>query len=157
MEIIFTKSAGKYGHLKCIRGDQSSTETSMPEQGIAPHDMIHYVVEKHFDIKGAFYGQLKAGADISFKLEHNELSREIADRTDVWQTESMVEALQSMLWCGLPDYENFLYLTEQACNTRNLPCPAITKARFEQMLEELLSLNEAWKTTAHGETISVVF
>ncbi|MCE9686346.1 cytoplasmic protein [Shewanella sp. AS16] len=158
MNIVFTKDTEKYGHLKCIRDDKSATETKMPEQGVAPHDMIHFVVEKNFSIKGAFYGQLKAGADISFKLEHNELSREVADRIDVWQTESMVESLQSLLWSGgKPDYDNFIYLTEQACNSRNIPFPHIPKTQFNDMVLELLSLNERWKNLSQGQSISVSF
>lgn len=158
MEIVFTKESEKYGHLKCIRVDGSATETKMPEQGVAPHDMIHFVVEKSLSIEGAFYGQLKAGADISFKLEHNQLSREVADRVDVWQTESMVESLQSLLWSGgTPDFDSFVYMTEQACSTRNIPSPSVTPTQFEDMLSALLSLNEQWKALTRGQSISVTF
>ena len=99
--------------------------------------MIHYVVEKHFKIKEEFYGQLKAGANINFELEHNDFSREIADKTDIWQTESMVEALQSLLWSGNSDFGNFMYLTEQACSTRNIPIPKVTAIEFKEMVDEL--------------------
>lgn len=158
MEIIFTKGNAKYGHLKCVRNDGTFTETQMPEQGIAPHDMIHFVVEKYFAIKGAFYGQLKAGADISFKLEHNEVSREIANKIDVWQTESMVESLQSLLWSGgKPDYANFQYMTEQSCLSRNMPVPKIEIDNFETMTNMLISLNNQWKLLEKGQYISVEF
>ena len=156
MEIIFTKGNAKYGHLKCVRNDGTFTETQMPEQGVAPHDMIHFVVEKYFAIKGAFYGQLKAGADISFKLEHNSVSREIADKIDVWQTESMVESLQSLLWSGeKPDYASFQYMTEQACLSRNMPVPKIEIDNFETMTNVLISLNNQWKLLEKGQYISV--
>ena len=158
MEIIFTKGNARYGHLKCVRNDGTFTETQMPEQGVAPHDMIHFVVEKYFAIKGAFYGQLKAGADISFKLEHNEVSREIANKIDVWQTESMVESLQSLLWSGeKPDYASFQYMTEQACSSRNMPVPKIEIDNFETMTNVLLSLNNQWKLLEKGQYISVEF
>jgi hypothetical protein len=158
MEIIFTKGNAKYGHLKCVRNDGTFTETQMPEQGVAPHDMIHFVVEKYFAIKGAFYGQLKAGADISFKLEHNEVSREIANIIDVWQTESMVESLQSLLWSGeKPDYASFQYMTEQACLSRNMPLPKIEIDNFETMTNVLISLNNQWKLLEKGQYISVEF
>ena len=158
MEIIFTKGNAKYGHLKCVRNDGTFTETQMPEQGVAPHDMIHFVVEKYFAIKGAFYGQLKAGADISFKLEHNEVSREIANKIDVWQTESMVESLQSLLWSGeKPDYVSFQYMTEQACLSRNMPVPKIEIDNFETMTNVLISLNNQWKLLEKGQYISVEF
>ena len=158
MQIIFTKGNTKYGHLKCIRKNGTSTETQMPEQGVAPHDMIHYVVEKHFAIKGAFYGQFKTGADINLKLEHNEISKEIANKIDVWQTESMVESLQSLLWSGTkPDYESFQYMAEQACRSRNMPVPEIEIENFEAMVNTLLSLNNQWKLLETGQQISVEF
>lgn len=158
MKVIFTKLSAKYGHLKCIRGDGSVTETQMPEQGVAPHDMIHYVVEKHFAIKGAFYGQLKAGADISFKLEHNEASKEIANKLEVWQTESMVEALQSLLWTGIePDFASFLYMTEQACQSRAIAIPDLNQVQFETMKKTLVTLNQQWRQLTKGQQISVEF
>lgn len=54
MQVIFTKGTQRYGQLRCVRMDGSATQTQMPEQGIAPHDMIHYVVEKRLHIQGAF-------------------------------------------------------------------------------------------------------
>lgn len=158
MHIEFTKDTNKYGLLKCIRNDGSTTSTRMPEQGIAPHDLIHFVVEKYFQIPGAFYGQLKAGANINFKLEHNELSREIACKTQIWQTESMVEALQSLLWSGNDiDFDAFVYMTEQACISRNIPAPAINIEQFNTVQAELLKLNKQWKTLGKGEQLNVTF
>ena len=143
MEIKFTKGSGRYSYLACIRHDQTSTVTKMPEQGIAPHDMIHFVVEKTLNIKGAFYGQLKAGANISFKLEHNELSRDIADRTDVWQTESMVESFQSLLWSEDLGFESFNYLVKQACEVRKIPVPVVSQTQYSDLVSLLNQLNKA--------------
>lgn len=158
MQILFIKDTDKYAQLTCIRHDGSTTSTNMPEQGIAPHDLIHFVVEKSFNISGAFYGQLKAGANINFKLEHNELSREIACKTEIWQTESMVEALQSLLWSGAKvDFEAFMYMTEQACTSRGIPSPTLTEAQFNSMQIELLKLNQQWKTLTKGQQLSVTF
>ena len=158
MEIIFTKGNGKYGHLKCVRQDGSVTETQMPEQGIAPHDMIHFAVEKYLKIKGAFYGQLKAGADINFKLEHNEISKDIACKLDVWHTESMVESQQSLLWSGdIPDFDSFMYMTEQACSSRDMPTPEVAYEQFIEMSEALKYLNTQWSQLNKGQQISVEF
>ena len=157
MKILFTKHTSKYGKLECIRDDQSRTQTKMPEQGIAPHDLIHFVIEKTLDIKAAFYGQLKAGADISFKLEHNQISRKIADRVDVWQTEAMVESLQSMLWSKELEYQSFNYSTEQACILRNVPIPKITTEQFDEIKIFLTNLNHRWLQLNKNETITVQF
>lgn len=157
MQVVFTKGDGLYGRLTCIRQDASRTETQMPEQGIAPHDMIHYVVEKTLAIPGAFYGQLKAGANISFTLEHNQLSRQIADKTQVWQTESMVESLQSLYWSQELNFEAFSYLLAQSCEQRGLVIPQVSEHEFEQMLASITQLSTQWQSIAAGQSITLAF
>ncbi len=157
MDISFIKGNNKYSDLICVRSDGTQTATQMPEQGIAPHDMIHYVVEKYCQLTGALYGQVKAGADISFTLEHNQLSREIADREQVWQAESMVEALQSLLWSGQPCYADFNYLVEQACSSRNVPVKAVSEDVFNEMAGALLALNTNWQQATPGTRITLTF
>ncbi|QYJ91285.1 cytoplasmic protein [Shewanella halotolerans] len=157
MEVIFIKGDGRYGKLCCVRQDASRTETQMPEQGIAPHDMIHYVVEKTLAIAGAFYGQLKAGANISFTLEHNQLSRQIADKTQVWQTESMVEALQSLYWSQDLNFEGFCYLLAQSCEQRGLAIPLVSEHEFKLIIDEITELTRQWQALTPGQSMTLVF
>ncbi|MGI2058836.1 cytoplasmic protein [Shewanella baltica] len=158
MQVIFTKGTQRYGQLRCVRMDGSATQTQMPEQGIAPHDMIHYVVEKRLHIQGAFFSQIRAGADISFALEHNETSRAIADKTEVWQTESIVETLQSLLWSGeTPTYDGFVYLLEQACNSRGLAVPTVSQSDFEHILNEIMDLSIEWQGMGEGQSLTLKF
>ena len=158
MQVIFTKGTQRYGQLRCVRMDGSATQTQMPEQGIAPHDMIHYVVEKRLHIQGAFFSQVRAGADISFALEHNETSRAIADKTEVWQTESIVETLQSLLWSGeTPTYDGFVYLLEQACNSRGLAVPTVSQSDFEHILNEIMDLSIEWQGMGEGQSLTLKF
>lgn len=158
MQVIFTKGTQRYGQLRCVRMDGSATQTQMPEQGIAPHDMIHYVVEKRLHIQGAFFSQVRAGADISFALEHNEASRAIADKTEVWQTESIVETLQSLLWSGeTPTYDGFIYLLEQACNSRGLAVPTVSQSDFEHILNEIMELSIEWQGMGEGQSLTLKF
>lgn len=157
MIIIFTKGDAKFSYLKCVRDDQTITETMMPEQGIMPHDMLHYIVEKQLALDYAFYGQLKAGANIDFKLKHNQLSQENIDKTESWQSECIVEALQSILWSGNFDYNSFTYLAEKACESRGIPMPKVSKGIFLFILHECYQLSQKWKRTSNGGTISVLF
>ncbi|HAY95441.1 cytoplasmic protein [Shewanella sp.] len=158
MQVIFTKGTQRYGQLRCVRMDGSATQTQMPEQGIAPHDMIHYVVEKRLHIQGAFFSQIRAGADISFTLEHNETSRGIADKTEVWQTESIVETLQSLLWSGeTPTYDGFIYLLEQACSSRDLAVPTVNKTDFDHILNEIMDLSVEWQGMGEGQSLTLKF
>lgn len=157
MEVVFTKGNGKYGYLKCVRSDASATATQMPEQGVAPHDMIHLIVERTFNFSGAFYGQIKAGANISFTMEHNETSLSTSDKTESWQTELIVESIQSLLWSGSFDYADLLYLVEQACSSRNIVTPVITEIHYSTLKAQLLALNMRWKNMSQGETITEHF
>lgn len=157
MIIIFTKGDAKYSYLKCIRDDKTFTASKMPEQGIMPHDMIHYVAEKHLALEHAFYGQLKAGANIDFNQKHNQLSQESVDKTESRQSECIVEALQSVLWSGNFDYNRFVYLTEKACEVRSVPMPGIDKRHFLLILNAYSQMNEKWNNTPTGGIISVLF
>jgi hypothetical protein len=46
----------KLDRLRCIRRDGSETATSMPRQGILPHDLVHYVVESGLGWRHGFLG-----------------------------------------------------------------------------------------------------
>ncbi|KPN78318.1 MAG: cytoplasmic protein [Shewanella xiamenensis] len=158
MQVIFTKGSTRYAQLRCVRMDGSATQTQMPEQGIAPHDMIHYVVEKRLRIQGAFFAQIRAGADINFTLEHNEASLAVADKTDIWQTESIVEALQSLLWSAdTPSYAGFIYLLEQACSNRKLAVPEISQSDFEHIINEIMELTIEWQGMGEGQSLTLKF
>ncbi|ABI40883.1 conserved hypothetical protein [Shewanella sp. MR-4] len=158
MQVIFTKGSKRYGQLRCVRMDGSATQTQMPEQGIAPHDMIHYVVEKRLHIQGAFFAQVRAGADISFSLEHNEASLAVADKTLIWQTESIVESLQSLLWSAdTPTYAGFLYLLEQSCGNRKLALPEVSQSDFEHIINEIMELTLEWQGMGEGQSLTLKF
>lgn len=157
MRVIFTKGNEKHGYLKCIRSDGSTTEAQMPEQGVAPHDMIHLIVERTLNFSGAFYGQIKFGANINFTMEHNETSRSTYSKTETWQTESIVESIQSLLWSKSFEYADLLYLVEQTCTSRNIAMPVISENHFSTLKLKLLDLNMKWKSMSQGETISEQF
>ncbi|ABM22951.1 MULTISPECIES: hypothetical protein [Shewanella] len=158
MQVIFTKGTQRYGQLRCVRMDGSATETKMPEQGIAPHDMIHYVVEKRLQIQGAFFSQVKAGANISFTLEHNQASRAVTNKAEIWQVESIVETLQSLLWPGdTPTYDEFIYLLEQASSSRKLALPQISEVDFDHILNEIMDLTVEWQGLGEGQSLTLKF
>ena len=158
MDIEFIKGNGKYSSLRCTRADGSFTVSKMPEQGIAPpHDMVHFVVEKHLNFTGAFYGQLKAGANISFAMEHKEASLALYDNEQTWQTEAMVEAIQSLFWSQAMPFEDFTYLTEKACQIRNVGSPDVTENQFNNMCSQLKLLSEQWSGLKQNQSIALTF
>ena len=46
MKLSFHKRAGKYDDLRIARADGSTEAIQCPKQGMIPHDMVHYAVEK---------------------------------------------------------------------------------------------------------------
>lgn len=46
MQLSFHKRAGKYDDLLIERADGTTEAIQCPKQGMIPHDMVHYAVEK---------------------------------------------------------------------------------------------------------------
>ncbi len=90
MRIQCTKTK-QAAHLDITRSDGSSDrwETSMAS-GV-PHDLVHWVVEEHFDLRSSFYGHIASGLD---QYLVNELAR---PDTELAQTEKLVLLLQTEL------------------------------------------------------------
>ena len=58
MKLIFTKGSGKYDRLDVLRENAEPERVECPKQGIIPHDMVHYAVEKTLQTRG-FFGRVK--------------------------------------------------------------------------------------------------
>ena len=54
MKLTFTKQAGKFDNLLIERDNHSRETIHCPKQGIIPHDMVHYAVEKLSLAKGSY-------------------------------------------------------------------------------------------------------
>lgn len=135
----------KLDRLRCIRRDGSETATSMPRQGILPHDLVHFVVESGLGWRHGFLGMIAAGADIGWTMEraHDPANTEIADQAI--HAEAVVESLQAQLWSGALDEDLFLEGVRSACEVRGRSAPALPPGAGRALFDEALVLNTRWQ------------
>jgi hypothetical protein len=135
----------KLDRLRCIRRDGSETATSMPRQGILPHDLVHYVVESGLGWRHGFLGMIAAGADIGWTMEqtHDPANRDATDQAI--HAEAVVESLQAQLWSGAFDGALFLEGVRSACEVRGRSVPALPSGAGSTLFEQALALNARWQ------------
>jgi len=141
----------KLDRLRCIRRDGSETATSMPRQGILPHDLLHYVVESALGWRHGFLGMIADGADIGWTMQqtHDPANRDIADQAI--HAEAVVESLQAQLWSGAFDEASFLDGLRDACQARGHSVPILATGAGAALFEQASALNARWQQVPfHG-------
>jgi hypothetical protein len=160
MKLIAEKrgKADKLDRLRYLRADASTTETAMPRQGILPHDLIHYVVETGLGLKHGFTGLVALGANASFVMEttHNPVGKDV--ETESIQVESIVEALQTQLWSGQFDIDDFTEGIRTACLMHERPTFEFTDpAAGPRLFERALALNAEWMAVPFYGALTLEF
>ncbi len=160
MKLIAEKlgKADKRDRLRYVRADGSTTETAMPRQGTLPHDLIHYVVETGLGLKNGFTGLVARGANATFAMEttHDPVGKNV--ETEAIQVESIVEALQTQLWSGQFDMDDFVEGMRTACLVRERPAFEFSDpADGQRLFEQALALNAEWMAVPFHGTLSLAF
>ncbi len=78
-------------HTSCKRDDGSDIDWDGLMVGSIPHDLVHWIVEDHFQLKNSFFGHIALGHD---PYSVNELANR---ETELSQTELLVLCLQGEL------------------------------------------------------------
>ncbi len=158
MKLIAEKQgrADKLDGLRCVRGDGTQTSTSMPRQGILPHDLIHYVVESTLGYRFGFLGMVANGADIAFAMQqsHEAQAQGLAD--EAVHAEAIVESLQAQLWSGGFDAESFHEGVRAACAARSASMPVLDGIDIEQqLLDGVIALNGRWQQLPYHASLEL--
>ena len=146
----------KLDRLRCIRRDGSETATSMPRQGILPHDLIHYVAESGLGWRHGFLGMIAAGADIGWTMEqtHDPANRAVADQAI--HAEAVVESLQAQLWSGAFDAGMFMEGLRDACAVRGREMPDLSGIDVEEALyRRAIELGVRWQQVPFYSSLEV--
>jgi hypothetical protein len=145
----------KLDRLRCVRRNGSETSTSMPRQGILPHDLLHYVVESALGWRHGFLGMIAAGADIGWTMQqtHAPVNPDLADQA--MHAEALVESLQAQLWSGTFDAALFSEGVRSACETRGRSVPALDAGMGEALFEQALALNARWQQVPFHGTLAL--
>jgi hypothetical protein len=158
MKIVAVKQAKneKFDLLCCVRRDGSETRTTMPRQGILPHDLIHYVVESALLYEFGFLGLIARGADFSYAMEqaHDPGNRDLGKQAVY--AEAIVESLQAQLWAGSFDAQQFLEGLRAACAARGhgVPDPAAS-AFAEDLYWRAIALEGQWQSVPWFGTLEL--
>lgn len=144
--------------LRYVRADGSETSCHMPRQGTLPHDLIHYVIESQLDLRDGFTGIVAQGATAAFGMElAHGLSGKMAG-TEAVQVEAMVEALQTQLWSGQFDMDDFLEGVRTACLARNQPTFDFSGINVRSLLfDEAVRLLAAWTSVPFHGSLTLEF
>ena len=148
MKLIATKQgkSDKYDLLRCVRRDGTATATTMPRQGVLPHDLIHYVVETAMRYDHGFLGLVAKGAELKYSMEqtHDMRNRLIAEQAI--HAEAIVESLQAQLWSGEFNAQQFHHGLEGACGMRERSVPNFGGLDLHQELyQRVVELGVRWQ------------
>jgi len=144
--------------LVCTRADGSTTQVAMPRQGVLPHDLVHYVVETALPFRHGFLSQVADGASIAFDAGVSYVDGPARHVLESGQVESLVEALQTQLWAGAFDMAAFVEGARLACESRQLPAPALAGFDLQaQLFDRACRLQEAWMQVPPQHVLTLEF
>ena len=146
--------SGKYDAVELHRGDGRVERLENPKQGLAPHDMIHVLVEQTLGLRQGFIGMVLSGLPMAMTDQPRE--REIAGLygTEAKQSESLVECVQAAVWDSTPVSAE--YFREQACITcamRGISAPELDDETIARLIDRVRQASQAWRELAAGEAL----
>jgi hypothetical protein len=160
MKLIAEKrsSNDKYDVLRFVRNNGSATDSLMPRQGILPHDLIHYVVESALPLRHGFLSQVALGADAQLAVQAGHGADNPAADQQAAQVEAIVEGLQTQLWCGNFDLQDFLEAANSACAARGHPPFDLSGIDVHATLyQRAQALHAQWQETPFHRALSLDF
>jgi hypothetical protein len=153
-----TGKSDKRDKLRYLRSDGTRAEIDMPRQGILPHDLVHFVVESNVRVSPGFTGLVARGAEPDFAMTqtHDTANREIGSAAI--QVEAIVEALQTQLWSGAFEFDDFSAGIASACAARAAPAYRFTDAADARSLyQKALELFATWQALPYHQSLELDF
>ncbi|HVJ52590.1 MAG TPA: hypothetical protein VM689_09025 [Aliidongia sp.] len=134
MKFAFTKRAGKVDELLVTREGGSVEHIVCPKQGMIPHDMVHFAVEKGL-LRQGFLSKVGAGEATGFQMDGDDGAETV---------ERLVETMQAEVWSGPVPTDELIQLYESACRARNHPILPVSSRQIERIREEMADLARRW-------------
>ena len=145
IRLTFTKLSGKYDKL-VIQGKGRELAIDCPKQGIIPHDLIHYAIEKVMGLRG--FVRLITENRPEAELMHADY--------DALLGEALVETLQAEMWSGAPpDDAAFLDMLAVTMEARKQKLKPLAPALIGELRAEIAHLTEAWNRVTPYKTLVV--
>ena len=133
--IRFTKTNRKMDVVEYEADSKLVARLENPKQGIIPHDLVHAIIESTLGVRGF--------TDLIFDGQKPEFAMKVDG--EAWLAESMVEAIQGMLWSGTLDHKQFTDWVATICSQRNVPSVEISGEEFFELELKIDEMTQKWK------------
>jgi hypothetical protein len=141
MKLIFSKGSGKYDRLDVLRENAESERVECPKQGIIPHDMVHYAVEKTLRTRG-FLCRVKDGEGAGFRMKSEAQSDSV---------ERLVEVFQGDAWSGgKSSPADIIDIYRVTCYARQCPILPLNEAAIQAVRQTIAQLSVHWNSLEVG-------
>jgi hypothetical protein len=147
MRLIFTKRAGKIDELAVERANAPVERIPCPKQGMIPHDMVHYAVEKTL-IERGFLTRLAAGEAAGFAMGQEPGAEAI---------ERLVETMQAETWSGPVPVAELIATYEHACAARGHAAIPVPEAAIDAVRREMAGLAAKWDAVPVNGSLVLTF
>jgi hypothetical protein len=147
MQLVFTKLPGKTDLLVVTRADGSTARVDCPKQGMIPHDMVHYAVEKIVHADG-FLSRVANGEGLGF-------TQGIAESAE--PVERLVETMQADTWsnAGASDVDELIALYDLACAARGHAALPLSPGHIAAIRAEMADLAARWAAVPRHGTLAL--
>lgn len=147
MKLSFHKRAGKYDELRIERADGTSEAIQCPKQGMIPHDMVHYAVEKCVLHQG-FLTRVADGEAAGFAMDADDAAEAV---------ERLVETMQAETWSGRIPAAELIAVYEHACGARGHAVLPVSEATIAAIRAEMDALDAQWAAVPVNGALTLSF
>jgi hypothetical protein len=146
--------SGKYDTVELHRGDGRIERLENPKQGMAPHDMIHVLIEQTLGLRQGFIGMVLSGLPMAMTDQPRERENAGLYGIEAKQSESLVECVQAAVWDSTPVSAD--YFREQVritCAMREIPAPDLDDAAVASLIKRVRDASQEWQALPAGEAM----
>ena len=157
MRVRFVRIAGEHDRIYVTRDNGTEVSWSFPSYGNAvPHDLVHLVVETHFQLRRGFWGRVADGVDPKrVNEEANRHGGAVASKYAGFGSDLrellLAEALAAVVW---------IIDENQLRNARELAAGLgieLTDEALDEVRGQLVELNAKWRTLVPKGTLEMTF
>lgn len=148
------RATGKYDAVELLRPSGDIERLENPKQGIAPHDMVHVLIEQALGMTRGFIGMVVSGLPMAMTDQPRERERVGLYGLEAKQSESLVECVQAALWDSAPVIGNdFRELLRVTCEIRQIPAPVLDDATVQHLVDVLRDASRQWQALPPGQAM----
>jgi hypothetical protein len=145
---------GKFDAVELHRADGRIERLENPKQGLAPHDMIHVLVEQALGLRQGFIGMVLSGLPMAMTDQPRVRENAGLYGIEAKQSESLVECVQAAAWDSTPVSAD--YFREQlriTCAMREIPAPVLDDDAVASLVERVRRASQEWRELAAGDAM----